>query len=198
MNRVVYSEAMIREVFPSLKELKDQELAGKIAKAWIEAFEMSSWERLEDCWLDPGSDRLVRLVDHINCQADMMEAVNEAIVKYHPDCGCDVELLKELALMHDISKVVEFEPDGNGRCRHSKFDYYYQHALLGAYLAKKYGMPEKLVHLIYTHADKCPTNPQYREGWFFTHIDHLHWDMAMFTHSFFTDARRIYVGKENE
>ena len=62
--------------------------------------------------------------------------------------GADTRIAKTAALMHDMGKAVTHKIEG-------------KHAEIGAELAKKYGMPDEVVHAIAAHHDDIePTTPE--------------------------------------
>ena len=64
------------------------------------------------------------------------------------EIGADKRVAKTATLMHDIGKAVTHKIEG-------------KHAEIGAELAKKYGMPEPVVHAIAAHHDDIePTTPE--------------------------------------
>ena len=64
------------------------------------------------------------------------------------ESGADKRVAKTAALMHDIGKAVTHKIEG-------------KHAEIGAELAKKYGMPDPVVHAIAAHHDDIePTTPE--------------------------------------
>ena len=64
------------------------------------------------------------------------------------EIGADKRIAKTAALMHDMGKAVTHKIEG-------------KHAEIGAELAKKYGMPEEIVHAIAAHHDDIePTTPE--------------------------------------
>ncbi len=64
------------------------------------------------------------------------------------EIGADVRVAKTAALMHDMGKAVTHKIEG-------------KHAEIGAELAKKYGMPEPVVHAIAAHHNDIePTTPE--------------------------------------
>lgn len=170
----------IREIFPGINQLKDQDLAEKIALTWKDAFEHSNWDDLRTVWVDPDITRPVYLVDHVNCIAEMSLQTNAIISKYHPESACDEQLLLALALIHDVSKVLEFDPDEERGCRFSELGHQFQHAVIGACLAHEHGLPTQLVHLIHTHTGLCSIKPNYREGVFFLHMDLCHFRTVLY------------------
>lgn len=64
------------------------------------------------------------------------------------EIGADKRIAKTAALMHDMGKAVTHKIEG-------------KHAEIGAELAKKYGMPDNIVHAIAAHHDDIePTTPE--------------------------------------
>ncbi|MDO5480047.1 MAG: ribonuclease Y [Candidatus Saccharibacteria bacterium] len=64
------------------------------------------------------------------------------------EIGADKRIAKTAALMHDMGKAVTHKIEG-------------KHAEIGAELAKKYGMPDEVVHAIAAHHDDIePTTPE--------------------------------------
>lgn len=64
------------------------------------------------------------------------------------EIGADKRVTKTAALMHDMGKAVTHKIEG-------------KHADIGAELAKKYGMPDEVVHAIAAHHDDIePTTPE--------------------------------------
>lgn len=64
------------------------------------------------------------------------------------EIGADKRVAKTAALLHDIGKAVTHKIEG-------------KHAEIGAELAKKYGMPENVVHAMAAHHDDIePTTPE--------------------------------------
>ena len=57
------------------------------------------------------------------------------------EIGCDVNVLRRGALLHDIGKAIDRELEGT-------------HAILGAELARRYGIPEPIAHCIEAHHEE--------------------------------------------
>ncbi|HLF71390.1 MAG TPA: ribonuclease Y [Dehalococcoidia bacterium] len=57
------------------------------------------------------------------------------------EVGCDVNVLRRGALLHDIGKAIDRETEGT-------------HALLGAALARRYNIPEPIAHCIESHHEE--------------------------------------------
>lgn len=50
-------KSKIAELFPIIREIRNQDLADRIAAVWLRAWGMSKWERLEDAASTPISRR---------------------------------------------------------------------------------------------------------------------------------------------
>jgi ribonuclease Y len=59
------------------------------------------------------------------------------------EIGCDVNVLRRGSLLHDIGKAIDRELEGT-------------HAILGAELARRYGIPEAIVNCIESHHEEVP------------------------------------------
>jgi ribonuclease Y len=57
------------------------------------------------------------------------------------EIGCDVNVLRRGALLHDIGKAIDREMEGT-------------HAILGAQLARRYSIPEPIAHCIESHHEE--------------------------------------------
>lgn len=59
------------------------------------------------------------------------------------ELGANVEIAKKAGILHDIGKAVDHEVQGN-------------HATIGHDIAKKFGMPEEVIHAIAAHHEEIP------------------------------------------
>ena len=59
--------------------------------------------------------------------------------------GADVQAAKTAGFLHDIGKAVDHDIEGS-------------HALIGADILRKYGLPEKVVHAVEAHHEEIPVN----------------------------------------
>ena len=77
-----------------------------------------------------GQNQLMHAVESANLAAILAREV-----------GCDVNVLRRGALLHDIGKAIDREIEGT-------------HAILGAQLARRYGIPEPIAHCIEAHHEE--------------------------------------------
>jgi len=168
----------IARIFPVIKELKDQELGAKITGVWAELFNKSKWDGIEDaCW-SPGVNTQ-RLVDHINVTVLSALRISELIEQYQ-NIKFDRDIIITMGLLHDVSKIVEYEPDGAGGYKKSEIGEKIQHAVFGAISAYNMGLSLDIIHLILTHTPLSKMKPLMKEGILFTYVDSCDADMIHF------------------
>src|SRR5947208_4872403 len=76
-------------------------------------------------------------------QNQLMHAVESSHIAamLAKEIGCDVNVLRRGALLHDIGKAIDREVEGT-------------HAILGAELARRYSIPEPIAHCIESHHEE--------------------------------------------
>jgi len=167
------------KTFPIGEKIGNKELLDQIARIWKRALEMSKWEKVEDVCFNTAIKDNQRLVDHVNVVSICSYEMGKTIEKYQGEMF-DYDRLLALCLLHDVSKVLEFEPDGNGGFRNSDIGNYIQHGVYGAILAREEGMNVEMQHLILTHTPLSKLRPQFKEAILFSHIDLCDADMVFY------------------
>ena len=168
----------LKEKLPGMEYIIDSSIQEKIYQAWKQAFDESDWDCLEDVWIDPGNERGERLLPHVNRVTAMCKAVSDTLIQEGETI--DQQLLLTLSLMHDVSKVVEFEPTEDGKCRFSIAGIEMQHGVIGAIIADHVGFDKKMIHLIHSHTKNSGIKPNYPEGRLFQHLDLADFEMVSF------------------
>ncbi|SBV97289.1 hypothetical protein KL86DPRO_11191 [uncultured delta proteobacterium] len=166
-------------ILPLLGYLEDRGLAEKIARAWELAEERGGWDSLEQACFGPHLPK-ARLVDHVNAATESALRVCEIITKYQ-GIMFDTQLVVAIGLMHDVCKVLEYEPDGQGGARVSEIGKHLQHGVAGGMLAQEVGMPLEMVHLILTHTPQSTMQPNRIEGVLFAAVDICDANMLHYT-----------------
>lgn len=155
------SAEIVQACFPDLGALRAPGWSGHVTRIWLEAWEESAWARLEDCpynALVPA----VSLVAHVNQVvrgARALAALGREIV----GTSIDEDVLLAAGFLHDVSKLVEYEPGADGRPRKSDLGNRYQHGFYGAHLAQRAGLPRPVVQIILNHTGasrEVPNTPE--------------------------------------
>ena len=145
----------IKELFPELEQIKDEELRAKVASTWLEAIEKGEWgidelESVPFTLLIP--DCKVSLATHT--RAVTQTAINVARTLsefYEKTVKIDFDLLIAGAILHDVGKILEYAKE-RSKVVKSKTGKLLRHPFSGSALAYKHGLPEEVVHMIATHA----------------------------------------------
>ena len=168
----------VRECIPEIELVRDAEMRDKIERIWAVAWQESAWPDLLDAAFAADAPNF-RLIDHVRgvvqgCRTLALFAsdVQKLVI--------DDELLLALALLHDVSKLVEIEPDAQCGARQSPFGTLVQHGVYTAHLALSEGLPVELVHLILTHTPYSKLQPAFLEGVLHQHVDMANAEVLLF------------------
>lgn len=170
--------AIDREI-PELQLIRDSKLRDATAQIWAETLKESEWEALADAPKNPETLPLSRrLLEHTRSVALQALAVAQVVEKIH-GIGFDQDELVAAALLHDVSKLLEYGPtsDGAGKTRTGKR---IQHGILGAVKAMEHGLSEDLVHNIIVHTHNSRYLPQTWEAILVHYVDYLDSDALLF------------------
>ena len=166
----VSREDIVKE-FPMLEDITDAEIRNSVVDIWGEVLETSAWDDL----LTPRSserDPDISLVSHTRgvtrnaiCIAKNAEEEYGTVIDYN-------ELIAS-CLLHDVSKLLEFEPSGDGKigARETEIAQKYQHGFYGAYYAEKHGLSGNIVSNIISHTPFSRMLPVSYEGIILIHAD---------------------------
>ena len=161
----------VRACIPELDLIEDSSLRGSIERIWARAWRNSAWPDLLDCGFSPDAPSY-RLVDHVRAVAQGCLAIAD-IGATLQGIHLDRQRILALALLHDVSKLLETEPDDLKGTRTSELGNLIQHGVLTAHLALEEQLSLDLVHLILTHTPHSKMEPHFLEG-----IVHYHVDLA--------------------
>lgn len=151
------SERLVERLFPAFLEIQDETLREQSERAMELAMEQGGWDesniRLAPVtlnWLDCD----VSWIEHVTDVTNMCLLEFDQMAKYYARHGVafDRDVVASGALLHDIGKLTEFAPAGDGTVAHSGNWELMRHPLSGAIIAAKAGLPDKIVHLIATHS----------------------------------------------
>ena len=167
----------IEVLFPQLAKVKDKELVKKACHIWVEAFEKSSWERIEDPQFAIRAQN-VPLVKHTeNVTDNSLLCAENMIKKYGYKVDLDVLIIS--AVLHDVCKLEE-NIIGEGRpgiSEKSDLGKIYQHGFLSGFYTEKYGLPKEITALVVAHSGQSKVIPKCLEGLILIYADLLDADM---------------------
>ena len=173
-------DAYVRSVFPEIEQISDTELRARVIEIWIECWHESSWPQIEDAPKNPASLGVGRPL-HAHVRAVTQEALAAAeIVEARHGIVADRDTLLAGALLHDVSKLVEYEPGGVRGAGKSPRGKLIQHAVYGAHKAWEKELPEEVVHIIVSHTRNSRVPPRTLEALIIHYVDYLDTDALLF------------------
>lgn len=153
----------IEAVFPEIEAIGDDALRTGVSAAWTTAAEANEIEigALEAVpWFPPaqrdlemGADEAL-LVDHVRDVTDCAIALAEALSDrpYVPEI--DVDAVLAGALVHDVSKLYEF--DGMDRTEIGRL---LGHPYFGVSVAARVNLPTEILHIVLSHTSRTTVEP---------------------------------------
>lgn len=180
MNKKIDKEYLYK-IFPILNELTDEKLIDTVIEIWDDIFQQSRWEKIEDACFSPEMKNQ-KLVDHINVATVGSLRISECIEQFQ-NIKFNKNLIIAFGLLHDVSKLLEYEPVESGIVKKSEIGETIQHGVMGAVCAQKYGLPLEYMHLILTHTPQSKMKPKIKEGILFSYVDLCDADMLHYENS---------------
>lgn len=144
--------------FPSINDIKDEELRAKVIDAWAYSLQINDYKRVEEM---PGSGmpEASALGDqsmHINAVVYNSLSLYDNLTKaYQMDLGLDRDLLLACAICHDIGKPYEYNKENRKRWSENKKATGFpnvRHPAYGGYIALTAELPEEVVHVCANHS----------------------------------------------
>lgn len=159
-------------LFPELREISDETLRLAVVEIWIEVLAESAWLRIEDVPKHPHKvPASVTLVQHTRAVTQLALAVAEVTERLR-GTPYDRDELIAAANLHDVSKLLEFEPSPEGG-RASRFGHLVQHGTYGAHKIWQKGLSMELAHAVLAHTFTSRYVPQTWEAVVVHYADYL-------------------------
>lgn len=159
--------------------IADAELRTKVAATWDAAIASSTCpEPLDRLPFDlhAPDEPLVSHVCRVVEAAFALAPIAEAVLGKR----LDRDLLLAACLLHDVDKVIVFEPDEHGWFRRSATGLRMGHGVTGAILCREHGLPDDVVHLVLTHTITSTLPPEPPEGVVLHYADLFAADVALY------------------
>jgi putative nucleotidyltransferase with HDIG domain len=166
-------------LFPELEAITAADLRRKVIEIWLDCWHESAWPRIEDAPKNPsdlGSER--RLYQHVRAVTQAALATAEIVGRMH-DLVIDRDTITAAGLLHDVSKLVEYEPVDRDAATVSARGRLIQHATYGAHKAWEKGIADEVVHIIVSHTRHSGRPPSTIEGVIVHYVDDLDSDALL-------------------
>ncbi|KAA0003876.1 MAG: HD domain-containing protein [Thermoplasmata archaeon] len=159
------------EIFPLIKEIKNEEIRAKVSRCWKLAMEKGKWDSLDGIPFTLLIPNAGSFVEHVNRVAEMAFAIG----KKRGDV--DMDALLAGALLHDVGKLLEYEKVGK-KIRKSSLGKIIRHPISGASLAMEVGLDERIVSIISSHSKEGEFVERIPEAIIVHHCDFIDFEIA--------------------
>ena len=164
------TKADIQKLFGTqLRKIKKKEVREQVIQAWLLGCERGGYQKVTQLKKMPFTllteTKGVNFIEHtiaVTEGAVALAKVQEKAYRKLP-YKIDMDRLVAGGLLHDVGKLLEIEPDGEGGWRKSYSGKCARHPISGAILAAEVGCDEALVNTVACHAKEGDGRPQVLE-----------------------------------
>jgi len=166
----------VRDLWPELMWIKDEELRETTARTWELALERSPLT-VDDLNTIPFTllvpDLKVTFMAHKRC---VVHIARDAAVKmnefFTEDLPVDLDVTIAGAILADVGKLLEYDIRDGESCK-SEMGKYLRHPFTGVALALEAGVPESVCHIIAAHAGEGDMVTRSTEAYVVHHADFM-------------------------
>ncbi len=162
----------IEKCFKELQWINDTDLRNKVVKVWKEAANRGKWETLDDVPFTLLFEGSGLLTDHTKRIVNLAKSVFDT-----RDEDLNQDYLIAGALLHDVGKLMEYELMEDGSVVKSEFGKQKRHPVSGSELAKEFGLPDEVVHIIYAHSKEGDNLQRSSESIIVHHCDFIDFEI---------------------
>src|SRR4030043_360295 len=147
----------IEELFPRIRDIKDDDLRNKVINVWLKAWKMSDYKRIEDHSSWPPEREKIQLsnVEHTNQVVECAIAVAK-VIEQTQKIKINLDTLIGAAILHDVDKIILFHKS-TGKL--TPFGKLLTHTHLAHFLALEEKFPFEVVHAMSAHSPTYSKDP---------------------------------------
>ena len=167
----------VEELWPELEWIENEELREKVRDVWAYALEESvltadDLRRIPFTLLAPGCT--VTFMEHKRSVVHIAREAGRVIREfYHGQLPVDMDTLIAGAILIDVGKLLEYELDEKGNAVTGMTGKYLRHPFTGVSLARRFGLPDPVCHMIATHAKEGNLGKRTVESFIAHHADFM-------------------------
>ncbi len=145
----------VKQLWPELEWIGDEDLREKVLQTWVKAFESSALkpkdlEEIPFTLLIPNCP--TTFMEHKRCVVHIARRSAEAMQEYLGRAlPIDLDTVIAGAILCDVGKLLEYEVV-DGKSRQSERGRLVRHPFTGVTLAMDCGIPDRVSHIIAAHA----------------------------------------------
>lgn len=145
----------VHKLWPELDWIQDEDLRKKTAETWVLALSKSKLF-VADLHTIPFTllvkDCPVTFMEHKRAVVHIAYCAAKAMQKFFGEnLPIDMDTVVSGAILADVGKLLEYEKK-NGKAAVSEYGRYVRHPFSGVGLAMQCGVPDRVCHIIATHA----------------------------------------------
>ena len=149
----------IESVFPEIEGIEDDGLRTGVATAWTTAAGVNGLDVAdlpEQPWLPPErrAEDPERLVDHVRDVTACAVGLAESLLERRPDVAVDLDTVIAGALVHDVSKLYEFDREAR-----TELGDLLGHPHYGVAVVSQANLPVAVAHVVLSHSPKTSVEP---------------------------------------
>ncbi|MGH3631608.1 MAG: HD domain-containing protein [Sciscionella sp.] len=167
----------VLELLPEINEIGDGRLRAAVTRIWTSAWESSVWDDLANVPKSPELPPKRTLTTHTRAVTRIATHMADVESDMH-GLIIDRDRVAVIALLHDVSKLLEFSSGGVGATP-SRTGRLYQHGFLGAHWMLEAGLDEGLVHGVIAHTPCSAVVPQTQEAVIVHYADFVDSDVQL-------------------
>ena len=177
--------ATVLDDLPELAEVRSEELRRKAIEAWAYALAETSFARITAIpgEATPGVFALKRgsQAVHLRSVARIARAIADEFTQEFPEATVDRDIILAGALLHDVGKAWEFDPENRRRWdgdRSQTGSPALRHPVYGAHICIAVGLPEEIAHIALGHSYEGDLMQRSLECLIVHRADHMWWSIA--------------------
>ncbi|HUU83632.1 MAG TPA: HDIG domain-containing protein [Phycisphaerae bacterium] len=171
----------IKELFPELQEIRNQDLREKVISVWEESITRGGWQpqELTEIPFTLLAGKIdMRFIEHVRSCAQMCLAVEKVLKGVWGDrVPIDRDTLLAGALLADVGKPLEYAKK-DGKIVKGHAGDMLRHPFSGVGLCYKHGLPDEVMHIVATHSKEGDHVQRTIESIIFHHTDFIDFDIA--------------------
>lgn len=166
----------VRDLWPELDWIENEDLREKVTRTWVRAFELSpltpqDLQEIPFTLLVPNCP--VSFMAHKRAVVHVSRHSAEVIKEFMGDAlPVDMDTLIAGAILVDVGKLLEYEMV-DGKSQQSQRGKYLRHPFTGVGLAMECGIPDAVSHIIATHAGEGDMVKRTTEATLVHHADFM-------------------------
>jgi putative nucleotidyltransferase with HDIG domain len=163
-----FTREQVTALFPSIENISNNSIKEKVIEVWYKALHNSNWQNISEIPFYPGIPTTsANLIKHTCCVADFSKKAAESL-RVANNYEINMDYVIAGALLHDVSKAVEY--DGEGQ---TKLGSYIAHGVYSVALCLEANLPLEVVHIVASHTKQMKVPVKTLEALIVHYCDHL-------------------------